>query len=319
AAHQNVSVACACAEEAVEAGRPLLTLMSADLGKGVATAASAVSVNDGKWHTVTADVGRRSVSVSVDASAAVLAAVKGNQLDVDGRLYLGGLPPAHDTRRINVTTSLGGCVRSVSVNGLALDLSRPASRRDIASCFTKEETGSYFNGSGYAALMRDGYKVGSDVTVSLDFRTSQSEGVLLGISSAKVDAVGLEMIKGQVVFNVNNGAGRVRVASGGPALCDGRWHRLLARKTKHALSLNVDGRSDSIANPYPQSTSAETNNPVFVGGYPDGVKQNCLSTKRAFRGCLKNVRLIKSHVASPLDMSRAHFSLGVAPRSCPAA
>ncbi|XP_019743054.1 laminin subunit alpha-1 [Hippocampus comes] len=294
-------------------------LMSADLGKGVATAASAVSVNDGKWHTVTADVGRRSVSVSVDASAAVLAAVKGNQLDVDGRLYLGGLPPAHDTRRINVTTSLGGCVRSVSVNGLALDLSRPASRRDIASCFTKEETGSYFNGSGYAALMRDGYKVGSDVTVSLDFRTSQSEGVLLGISSAKVDAVGLEMIKGQVVFNVNNGAGRVRVASGGPALCDGRWHRLLARKTKHALSLNVDGRSDSIANPYPQSTSAETNNPVFVGGYPDGVKQNCLSTKRAFRGCLKNVRLIKSHVASPLDMSRAHFSLGVAPRSCPAA
>lgn len=51
-------------------------------------------------------------------------------------------------------------------------------------------------------------------------------------------------------------------------LCDGRWHRLVARKSKHTLSLSVDGRSDSIANPYPQSTSAETNNPVFVGGYP---------------------------------------------------
>lgn len=46
--------------------------------------------------------------------------------------------------------------------------------------------------------MRDGYKVGSDVSVSLEFRTSQSEGVFLGISSAKIDAIGLEMINGQV-------------------------------------------------------------------------------------------------------------------------
>ena len=46
--------------------------------------------------------------------------------------------------------------------------------------------------------VRDGYKVGSDVSVSLEFRSSQSEGVFLGISSAKVDAIGLEMINGQV-------------------------------------------------------------------------------------------------------------------------
>lgn len=46
--------------------------------------------------------------------------------------------------------------------------------------------------------MHDGYKVGADMLVSLEFRTSQSEGVFLGISSAKVDAVGLEMVDGQV-------------------------------------------------------------------------------------------------------------------------
>lgn len=50
--------------------------------------------------------------------------------------------------------------------------------------------------------VRDGYKVGSDVSVSLEFRTSQSEGVFLGISSAKIDAIGLEMIKGQVSSRV---------------------------------------------------------------------------------------------------------------------
>lgn len=104
-----------------------------------------------------------------------------------------------------------------------LDLSRPASQHGTTSCFARDQPGSYFNGSGYAVLsefhtaenvdpaeirvartdlrvspVREGYKVGSDVSVSLEFRTSQSEGVFLGISSAKVDAIGLEMIDGRV-------------------------------------------------------------------------------------------------------------------------
>lgn len=55
---------------------------------------------------VTAEVGRRSLSLAVDESAPVAtAALRGNQLDVDKRLYLGGLPANHSTRRLNVMTS----------------------------------------------------------------------------------------------------------------------------------------------------------------------------------------------------------------------
>ncbi|KAM8731402.1 laminin subunit alpha-1 isoform 1-T1 [Acanthopagrus schlegelii] len=294
-------------------------MMSADLGKGPASITSSVAINDGEWHTVSAEVSRRSLSVKVDGSSPDSVSVKGNQLDVDERLYLGGLPHTLTTRRINVSSSFPGCVRSVSLNGAMLDLSKPASQHDVTSCFTNDQTGSYFNGSGYAVLLRDGYKVGSDVSVSLEFRSSQSEGVFLGISSAKVDAIGLEMINGQVVFNVNNGAGRVSVRSMGQLLCDGHWHRLLARKTKHALSLSVDGRSYTTPNPYPQSTSAETNNPVYLGGYPAGVKQNCLSISSRFRGCLRKLQLIKSHLSDALEFSSAHFLLGVTPNSCPVA
>lgn len=50
--------------------------------------------------------------------------------------------------------------------------------------------------------MKEGYNVGSDVTVSLDFRSTAPDGVLLGISSTKVDAIGLELINGQV--NITN-------------------------------------------------------------------------------------------------------------------
>ncbi|XP_056219655.1 laminin subunit alpha-1 [Seriola aureovittata] len=293
--------------------------MSADMGKGPASITSSVIISDGEWHTVSAEVSRRVVSVMVDTSSPDSVTVKGNQLDVDNRLYLGGLPHTHSTRRINVSSSFPGCVRSVSLNGAMLDLTKPASQHDVTSCFIKDQTGSYFNGSGYAVLMHDGYKVGSDVSVTLEFRTSQSEGVFLGISSAKVDAIGIEMINGQVVFHVNNGAGRVSVRSVGQVLCDGQWHHLLARKTKHTLSLSVDGRSYTTPNPYPQSTSAETNNPVYLGGYPDGVKQNCLSISSRFRGCLRNLKLIKSHLSDALDLSSAHILLGVTPNSCPVA
>lgn len=51
-----------------------------------------------------------------------------------------------------VSSSFPGCVRSVSLNGAMLDLSKPASQHDVTSCFTNDQTGSYFNGSGYAIL-----------------------------------------------------------------------------------------------------------------------------------------------------------------------
>lgn len=47
--------------------------------------------------------------------------------------------------------------------------------------------------------MKEGYNVGSDVTVSLEFRSTGLDGVLLGVSSAKIDAIGLELVNGQVI------------------------------------------------------------------------------------------------------------------------
>lgn len=133
---------------------------------------------------VTAEVGRRSLSLAVDESSpAATATLRGNQLDVDKRLYLGGLPANHSTRRINVMTSQSpqlitqiysatsllsstlcppcltqvsssfpGCVRSLSLNGATFDLQSPASRYDVTSCFYRDQPGSYFNGSGFAVL-----------------------------------------------------------------------------------------------------------------------------------------------------------------------
>ncbi len=76
-------------------------------------------------------------------------------------------------------------------------------------------------------------------------------------------------IPSQVVFNVNNGAGRITASSrSAVSMCDGRWRTLVAKKQKHSLSLTVDGVTVTAENPYSSSTSAETKNPIYVGGYP---------------------------------------------------
>lgn len=79
----------------------------------------------------------------------------------------------------------------------------------------------------------------------------------------------------QVLFHVNNGAGRITVTyepRDTNSLCDGKWHKLQANKSKHSISLIIDGNLVHTDNPYVQSTSADTNNPIYVGGYPGRYK-----------------------------------------------
>uniref|UniRef100_A0A3B3SV33 Laminin subunit alpha 1 n=1 Tax=Paramormyrops kingsleyae TaxID=1676925 RepID=A0A3B3SV33_9TELE len=304
----------------LQGGRVFLTC---DLGKSSATATFSKAINDGQWHTVKADFGKKNVVVSVDGrnSGPVQANGKANTLDVQDVLYLGGLPSNYTAKNIgNVTHSIAGCVRDVTLNGHPLDTQSPIQAFGVTPCFTHAQEGTFFNGTGFAAFGKEGYKVRSDLVVALEFRTSEMDGVLLGVSSAKVDAIGLEFVSGQLLFHVNNGAGRLSVSwtpryPGG--LCDGHWHSVLANKNKYGLSLTVDGTMTQVDNPHPQSTSADTNDPIYVGGFPDHVKQNCLTINTPFRGCMRKLRLIKGHLNDALDFSSAFDLRGVLPHSCP--
>ncbi|KAG8133482.1 hypothetical protein E2320_011294 [Naja naja] len=260
---------------------------SFDLGKGQSVVSHGAMISDGKWHTVQTDYAKRKGVIIVDGQAteAVNVSGDGNTLDVDGKLYLGGLPLGYLTKNIR-------------------------------------NKGTYFDGSGFTALAREGYKVRSEINITFEFRTNIVNGVLLGISSAKIDAIGLEIVNGKILFNVNNGAGRITASyepKGMTNLCDGQWHKVQAMKNKHHIALTVDGNVVQTDNPHVHSTSADTNNSIYVGGYPADIKQNCLTTKNSFQGCLRNFMLIKAQQADFLDFSEAFDLRGVFPHSCPAA
>lgn len=73
------------------------------------------------------------------------------------------------------------------------------------------------------------------------------------------------------MFHVDNGAGRFTAVydAGIPGhLCDGQWHKVTANKIKHRIELTVDGKQVEAQSPNQASTSADTNDPVFVGGFP---------------------------------------------------
>ncbi|XP_062987367.1 laminin subunit alpha-1 [Elgaria multicarinata webbii] len=298
---------------------------SFDLGKGRAVAFHGAIITDGKWHTVKTEFAKRKGVIIVDGQESVAVSVPGdgNTLDVDGKLYLGGLPLAYPAKQIgNITHSIPACIGGLTLNSKELDKESPASVFAVNKCYVAAQEGSFFDGNGFAALVKEGYKVRSDVNVTFEFRTTVVNGVLLGISSAKVDAIGLEIVNGKVLFSVNNGAGRITATyepKGTASLCDGQWHKLQANKSKHHIALIVDGNLVQMDNPHMQSTSADTNNPIYVGGYPADVKQNCLTSKSSFRGCLRNLMLIKGHQTESFDFSEAFDLHGVFPHSCPGA
>ena len=74
----------------------------------------------------------------------------------------------------------------------------------------------------------------------------------------------------QVYFRVDNGGGVIVAKHGFSSveLCDGRWHKIKARKFDNNVWLQVDGAEYSKAVGKPSSTVTNVNNALYVGGLP---------------------------------------------------
>ncbi|XP_076784087.1 laminin subunit alpha-2 isoform X1 [Arvicanthis niloticus] len=296
---------------------------SYDLGSGDTSTMIPTRINDGQWHKIKIMRVKQEGILYVDgASNQTVSPKKADILDVVGILYVGGLPINYTTRRIGpVTYSLDGCVRNLHMEQAPVNLDQPTSSFNIGTCFANAERGTYFDGTGFAKAV-GGFKVGLDLIVEFEFRTTRPTGVLLGVSSQKMDGMGVEMIDEKLMFHVDNGAGRFTAVydAGIPGhMCNGRWHKVTAKKIKNRLELVVDGNQVDAQSPNSASTSADTNDPVFVGGFPGGLNQFGLTTNIRFRGCIRSLKLTKG-TGKPLEINfaKALELRGVQPVSCPA-
>uniref|UniRef100_I3JEL5 Laminin subunit alpha-2 n=1 Tax=Oreochromis niloticus TaxID=8128 RepID=I3JEL5_ORENI len=294
-----------------------------DLGHGNISDCVPYSINDGSWHkiSVTRDRQRATLIVNRRFQKMMSSPKKADLLDVVGILYIGGLPQNYTTKRIGpILYSINGCIRSSeSMIDFKLDMATPTSSHMVGRCFVATETGTYFEGTGFLKAVSS-YRVGLDVSIALEFRTSRTSGVLLAVSNQGNDGLGLEIVDGKLLFHVDNGAGRftaVRVPQG-EGFCDGQWHSVTATKKRNKLELVVDGKQSEAASPYAQSVTCDTSDPIYVGGYPAGVHQAALSTSTSFNGCIRNLKITKSSKTMEVHFNKALEIRGVQPLSCPA-
>uniref|UniRef100_A0A8D3DXG8 Laminin subunit alpha 2 n=1 Tax=Scophthalmus maximus TaxID=52904 RepID=A0A8D3DXG8_SCOMX len=163
------------------------------------------------------------------------------------------------------------------------------------------------------------YRVGLDVSMALEFRTSRTNGVLLAVSNQGNDGLGLEIVQGKLLFHVDNGAGRITAehVPEGEGFCDGQWHAVTASKIRHRVELVVDGKQSRAESATPRSNTCDTNDPIYVGGYP--IRQAALSGSASFRGCMRNLKITKASKTMDVHFNKAPEIRGVQPLSCPAA
>ncbi|XP_061742141.1 laminin subunit alpha-2 isoform X4 [Nerophis ophidion] len=312
-----------------------------DLGHGNTSGCIPLSINDGIWHKVRVSRNKQRAVLVVDGryTKQMISPKKADLLDVVGVVYVGGLPHNYTTKRIGpVVYSINGCVRHlmmvggpVSTKGAAtgrseavnedfeLNMATPTSSHMVGRCFAATEAGTYFDGTGFLKAVST-YRVGLDVSIALEFRTSRINGVLLGVSNHGNDGLGLEIVEGKLLFHVDNGAGRISAlhVPEGEGFCDGRWHSVVANKLRHRVELLVDGKRSRAESSSVRSNTCDTNDPVYVGGYPDGVHQAALSSRTSFRGCMRNLKITKASKTLEVHFNKALEVKGVQPLSCPA-
>ncbi|XP_026175287.1 laminin subunit alpha-2 isoform X3 [Mastacembelus armatus] len=312
-----------------------------DLGHGNTSGCVPFSINDGNWHTIRVTRTKQRGFLSVDGrfSKPMTSPKKADLLDVVGMLYVGGLPQNYTTKRIGpILYSINGCIRGLKMVGgpvspkapaasrseaanedFKLNMATPTASHMIGRCFVATETGTYFDGTGFLKAVSS-YRVGLELSITLEFRTTRTNGVLLTISNQANSGLGLEIVQGKLLFHVNNGAGQITAmhTPEGEGFCDGQWHSVTAHKIRHRVELVVDGKQSQAESPFVRSNVCDTNDPIYVGGYPGGVRQVTLSSSTSFRGCMRNLKLTKASKTMDVQFNKALEIKGVQPLSCPA-
>ncbi|CAL8279923.1 unnamed protein product [Lota lota] len=285
--------------------------------------------NDGKWHSVMFSLEKKKFRLVVDGIRAQDGQLTNDEvasLELLSPLYLGSAPESlhqYLKRKSLRKHSVLGCLRNFQMNGHAM--LKPTTNHGAGPCFNGPlQSGAYFPGRNAHVVIEDDFVVGDNFELLFDIRPSSLTGVLLHVgnfSRAKHGAnVGhhltLYMLKGEVVAQVNNGAGEFLVSvMPKTALCDGTFHKISVIKRNNVVQLHVDTVDNHKIGP-PSSFTTLTRDPLYVGGIPETpLQQPWFPVSSSFVGCIQDMRIN----GNPVYFERLSKAFGaVNLRECPA-
>uniref|UniRef100_A0A674CT64 Laminin subunit alpha-4-like n=1 Tax=Salmo trutta TaxID=8032 RepID=A0A674CT64_SALTR len=275
--------------------------------------------NDGAWHNVIfirdGNLGR----LVIDGLTVLEDRAQGSNVSwhVSSHLYLGGVPPGRAQKNIqrNSAYSFTGCVKNLQLNGQWL--SSVSQTFGVTPCFEGlSEPGTYFSEEGGYVVLDDTFNLGLKFELVVEVRPRVASGVLLHVYTAAEEYLTIYIRQGAVVVLVNNGV-REFFTQVTPrlGLCDGSWHRITVIRDANVVQLDVDSEVNHVVGPLnPSTQSART--PVFIGGAPESLLPEGITTRRAYTGCMRKLTVNESQVS----FSKAALVSGaVSVGSCPAA
>lgn len=129
------------------------------------------------------------------------------------------------TEKLLIKSPYFGCIKNIKLNSQALNPAEPPSE-SVLPCSDNIESGVFFGKTGGYVKLREKFRVGSDMTISMDIKPRNLTGVLTSVHGKKSFFI-VEMLKGNVHFTVDSGDGpRSAIFTPDPdkSLCDGQWH-----------------------------------------------------------------------------------------------
>ncbi|XP_041484164.1 laminin subunit alpha-like isoform X1 [Lytechinus variegatus] len=282
------------------------------------------TINDAQWHTIRTYRKRTEGELYIDGELVA----SGNSgpgarlLQTTSPFYWGGLNRTLtiSNNDVNEASQIGllGCMKDLANNGVPFG--NPSSEYEIQACSQLIEPGVYFGpGKGYV-IPDETFGVNQRMEVRMSIKPRVKSGVIFSVAKPQMDFASLELIDGQLFFRVQNGAGVIEATymppEGSAFLCDGNWHDLLVTKEGSVLQITVDGDEGEVVTGPSGATAANTNNPLYFGGLPDGEEGNHpgIQVNAHYVGCMRDIMVNDDLI----NMSAGLFEGDVDTRSCAA-
>ncbi|KAI5640960.1 laminin G domain-containing protein [Phthorimaea operculella] len=293
---------------------------SFNCGGETSTLVSPSSYNGTEWHTATVVRHGGHGKLTVDSEHVGDASVS---CDRPSRLtppfYYGGLRNITETISYNLQgfyQPFKGCLKGLRMNGQPV--TEVLERVNSLRCIDNVEAGAYFGPSSNQhsnyLKIQENYKVGFEISISMEIKPRNSTGLLLSVHGKK-DFMVIELLENEVVANVENGKGPFSASyklGNKFSLCDGNWHRIHAVKSRHVVSVGVDGHFSDAG--LGQSGSTDTRSALYIGGHERPISRvRGVRSRRGFTGCIRNIMIRESLVQIPLTAAGRNTHIGVCP------
>ncbi|XP_028448188.1 laminin subunit alpha-3 isoform X2 [Perca flavescens] len=219
------------------------------------------------------------------AGEEVASANIGNDQNAFQEFYVGGAP--QDLReRDNITMQpFKGCLKNLKLNSVfktvdeQVGISKGCPTDSLIS-----RKAEFSLGSSLSADLA-GFSLANDVTVSLGFKSTENEGLIL---QGKQLANGMSLVleNGYVILNFND-----KIWKSNKQYQDGQWHYLTVIRKGGRIQLIIDDEDEGQQQDQSGSTIPDTGGSVFLG-------------KEKFKGCISNLYTRRpDNLYKPEDLS----------------